>query len=372
MIEMLDLKSEWNDLKDELTAEILDTIESSQFINGPKVKELKHNLEIFLGVKHVIPCGNGTDALMIALMALGLNKGDEVIVPAFTYIATVEVIKILGLTPIFVDVDINTFNLCLQNVVTAKTKKTRAIIPVHLYGRMADIESIVKYAQENNIFVIEDTAQALGAFKNYDLNKRYAGTYGDIGTISFFPTKNLGCYGDGGAIITNSDDLAKKISMIANHGQSSKYIHDIVGVNSRLDSIQAAILSVKLKRLGTFIHRRREIAVTYTKSLEQISGLVVPKDSSSLHAYHQYTIRLVDKSIRNDLQEFLIDKGIQSMIYYPLPIYRQKAYKEEIYLPNTEILCDTVLSLPISPFLRPMDQQKIIRAIVEYFNLKNS
>lgn len=367
MIQMLDLKSEWNDLKDELTTEIIDTIESGQYINGPKVKAFQKDLELFLGVKHVIPCGNGTDALMIALMALELKKGDEIIVPAFTYIATVEVIEILGLTPVYVDVDLETFNLSVQNISKAKTKNTKAIIPVHLYGRMVDIEPIIEFARENNIFVIEDTAQALGSFRNFNLDKRYAGTYGDIGTTSFFPTKNLGCYGDGGAIVTNSNDLANKIMMIANHGQSSKYIHDIVGVNSRLDSVQAAILSVKLKKLEDFIVRRREIAMVYTKSLEKIRGLIVPKESSSIHAYHQYTIRLANKKTRNDLQKFLNGKGIQTMVYYPIPIYRQKAYSKEIYLPNTEILCDTVLSLPINPFLRHCDQEKIIDAIADYF-----
>ena len=350
-IQMVDLKSQYLKIKEEVDAEVQRTINSTAFINGAQVKEFQEALEKYLGVKHVIPCANGTDALQIAMMALGLKKGDEVIVPSFTYVATTEVIALLSLKPIMVDVDSETFNVTTEIIEKAITPKTKAIVPVHLFGQSADMESIMAIADKHKLYVIEDNAQAIGAdytFKNG--KKQKAGTIGHIGCTSFFPSKNLGCYGDGGALMTNDDKLAQTIRMIANHGQKKKYYHSVVGVNSRLDSLQAGILKVKLKNLDGYSTARNNAADYYDNALKNIEGLQVPvRQHNSTHVFHQYTLQ-VKNGKRGELQAFLQEKGIPTMIYYPIPLYKQEAFK--IYYkgqvqPVTENLCESVLSLPI-------------------------
>jgi len=351
-IQMVDLKGQYLRLKDEIDAAVLDCIASTQFINGPQVKAFQNALEEYLDVKHVIPCANGTDALQIALMALGLEQGDEVIVPAFTYVATAEVIGLLKLTPVMVDVDPATFNITADIIERAITPKTKAIVPVHLFGQCADMEPIMALAAKHGLYVVEDNAQAIGAdYTMLDGRKKKAGTIGHIGTTSFFPSKNLGCYGDGGALMTNDDELAQKIRMIANHGQRKKYYHEVLGVNSRLDTMQAAILSVKLKHLDEYCVARQKAAGYYDTAFAQLSNAITPAvQSNSTHVYHQYTLK-VPKELRAGLIAFLAEKGIPSMIYYPVPLYKQEAFKaywpQKEVLPITEMLCDSVISLPI-------------------------
>ncbi len=351
-IQMVDLKGQYLNIKDEIDAAVLDCIGSTQFINGPQVKAFQLGLEAYLGVKHVIPCANGTDALQIALMALGLMPGDEVIVPTFTYVATAEVIGLLRLKPIMVDVDPETFNITADIIEKAITPKTKAIVPVHLFGQCADMEPIMALAAKHGLYVIEDNAQAIGAdYTMIDGSVKKAGTIGHIGTTSFFPSKNLGCYGDGGALTTNDDELAQKIRIIANHGQRKKYYHEVLGVNSRLDSLQAAILNVKLNYLDEYCAARQQVAAYYDKAFEHLPNVITPaREANSTHVFHQYTLK-VPANIRAGMIEYLAEKGIPTMIYYPVPLYKQEAFKEywhpSAVLPATEMLCDSVISLPI-------------------------
>jgi len=351
-IEMVDLKGQYNKIKNEIDQAVISCIASTSFINGPAVKEFQTNLEQYLGVKHVIPCANGTDSLQIAMMALGLKAGDEVICPAFTYVATAEVIGLLGLRPVMVDVDPESFNLTAHEIEKAITPNTKAIVPVHLYGQSCDMEPIMKLAEKYGLFVIEDNAQAIGADYTFsDGRVAKTGTIGHIGSTSFFPSKNLGCYGDGGALMTNDENLAKKMRMIANHGQEKKYYHKVLGCNSRLDSIQAAILNVKLKYLDSYSFARNAMASFYNSALSTLHQIELPKRQwNSTHVFHQYTLR-VKNGKRNKLQQYLSEKGIPSMIYYPLPLYKQDAFQQfvdaDFSLRTTEQLCDEVLSLPI-------------------------
>jgi dTDP-4-amino-4,6-dideoxygalactose transaminase len=351
-IQMVDLKSQYLKIKAEVDAGIEEVISNTAFINGPAVKEFQSDLENYLQVKHVIPCANGTDALQIAMMALDLKPGDEVITASFTYVATAEVIGLLGLTPVLVDVYEDTFDINIEAIEKAITPKTKAIVPVHLFGQCADMESIMALAQKHNLFIIEDVAQAIGA--DYTFNDgtiRKAGTIGTIGCTSFFPSKNLGCYGDGGAIYTNNDDLAKKLRMIAHHGQSVQYVHDVLGVNSRLDTIQAAILKVKLKHLDEYAAARNKAADFYDVAFANQPKLKTPvRVKNSTHVFHQYTLQLVGVD-RKLLREQLAERGIPAMIYYPIPLHEQNAYKSDRFkkedFPITEKLCATVLSLPM-------------------------
>jgi dTDP-4-amino-4,6-dideoxygalactose transaminase len=351
-IQMVDLKGQYQKIKTEIDTAVINCIESAEFINGSLVKEFQTDLEKYLNVKHVIPCANGTDALQIALMALDLNIGDEVIVPSFTYVATAEAIALLKLKPVMVDVDPLSFNISVEHARKVITNKTKAIVPVHLYGQCADMESIMALSKEFGLFVIEDNAQAIGAnyiFKNGKTQK--AGTIGHIGTTSFFPSKNLGAYGDGGALTTNDDELAHKIRMIANHGQAKKYYHTMVGCNSRLDTMQAAILKVKLKYIDEYIAKRQWTADFYDRVLPIKSEIQVPnRFLNSTHVFHQYTIQ-VPKEKRNALQVHLAERGVPSMIYYPLPLFSQEAFKDNNIntsdFKTTIDLCERVISLPI-------------------------
>ena len=347
-------------------------LEDSAFIGGEHVRLFTRELEAYLGVKHVIPCANGTDALQIALMAIGCKPGDEVLTPSFTYIATCEVIGLLGLVPVFVEVDADTFTLDVQDAISKITSKTKAIVPVHLYGQCADMDAITDLAAEHNLYIIEDTAQAIGAkYKSKHSDKpESAGCIGHIGTTSFFPSKNLGCYGDGGAIMTNDNTLAAKIRMIANHGQSERYYHDIIGVNSRLDNIQAAVLRIKLRRLDEYEASRQSVAQFYDKAFKDINEIETPVSSpSSSHVYHQYTMKLQGID-RTKLQEHLSDLGIPSNIYYPVPAHLQKGYEEYGYVKGdlqlTESLCEKVLSLPIHTELENDQLNHIVNSIKDF------
>jgi UDP-2-acetamido-2-deoxy-ribo-hexuluronate aminotransferase len=370
-IQMVDLKSQYEKIKDQVNAGIQEVIDSATFIKGGKVNDFQKHLEEYLGVKHVIPVGNGTDALQIALMALGLKPGDEVITPTFTFIATAEVVALLGLTPVLVDVDFDTFNISIDALKKAITPKTKAIIPVHLFGQHAEMEAILQIAAENNLFVVEDACQSIGATYTFSDGKiAHSGCMGDIGCTSFFPSKNLGCFGDGGAIFTNNDALAVKMRAIANHGMEVRYYHDYVGINSRLDSVQAAVLDVKLQYLNDYIAARQAAATYYNDAFSNNDKLMIPgRVDSSTHAYHQYTLRLkgVDRS---SLQKYLQEKGIPAMIYYPVPLHLQKAYKSERYkagdFPVAEKLSDCVLSLPMHTELSQEQLSYITKSIIEF------
>lgn len=370
-IQMVDLKSQYKKIKTEVDAAIQNVLNSSAFINGPEVKAFQTELAEYLGVKHVIACANGTDALQIAMMALDLKPGDEVITADFTYVATAEVIALLGLKPVLVDVIPDTFDIDIAAIERAITPKTKAIVPVHLFGQCANMEALMALAKKHNLFVIEDTAQAIGADYFYsDGKKQKAGTIGEIGCTSFFPSKNLGCYGDGGAIFTNDDKLAAKISMIANHGQSVQYVHDSIGVNSRLDSIQAAILRIKLRQLDSYAAARNKAAEYYDKAFANNSKLKTPvRAKYSNHVFHQYTLQLngVD---RNAFREFLSQKGIPAMIYYPIPLHMQKAYLDARYkagdFPVTEKLCASVVSLPMHTELDEETLKYITTSVLEF------
>jgi len=372
-IQMVDLKNQYNKIKPEIDSAIQEVINNTSFINGNTVKKFTKNLEEYLNVKNVIPCANGTDALQIALMALGLKPGDEVITSDFTFIATVEVVALLGLKLKFVDIDKNTFNLIPKEVEKAITPKTKAIVPVHMFGQGSDMKEIMKIAKENNIFVVEDTAQAIGGdYKCADGTTKKLGTIGTIGCTSFFPSKNLGCFGDGGAIFTNDDELAIKLKQITNHGSKVKYYHDEIGVNSRLDSIQAAILDIKLKHLDDYISARQKAASFYDNAFKNNSKIKIPgRDKNSTHVFHQYTLQLEGIS-RDDLKEFLNSKGIPAMIYYPYPLHLQKAYKylgyKETDFPITEELSNKVLSLPMHTELTVEQLQFITETVLEYAN----
>ena len=352
-IQMVDLQTQYQFIKTKVNKGIQEVLSSAQFINGPAVKNFQNNLESYLNVKHVIPCANGTDALQIAMMGLGLRPGDEVITADFTYASTVEVIALLGLTPILVDVDINTFNINPGSVEKAITSKTKAIVPVHLFGQPAAMDEILEIAKKFNLYVIEDNAQALGAnYKNKMGEKIKTGCIGDIGTTSFFPSKNLGCYGDGGAIFTNNDELAHLIRGIANHGMYKRYYHDVVGVNSRLDSIQAVVLNEKLKLLDTYNENRRKSAELYTNFFENNPKIITPKvfgDHDS-HVFHQYTLRITN-SDRDALAEYLAINKIPFGIYYPVPLHLQKAYADKRFKEEnfgiTNQLVNEVISLPM-------------------------
>lgn len=351
-LQMVDLKGQYLKIQEEIDTVVLNVIRSTAFINGPEVKSFQAELEDYLSVKHVIPCANGTDALQIAMMGLGLQPGDEVITANFTYVATAEVIALLQLKPVLVEVNPSTFTIDPAAIEAAITPKTKAIVPVHLYGQCADMEAIMALAEKHNLVVIEDVAQAIGATYTFSNGKTAkAGTIGHIGCTSFFPSKNLGCYGDGGAMMCNDDDLAATLRKIANHGQSVQYYHDIVGVNSRLDSIQAAILRVKLRHLDTYNANRLAVADYYDRAFAQTTELTTPARASfSTHVFHQYTLQL-NSGDRSVLKDFLASKGIPAMIYYPVPLHLQKAYTDSRYtqghFPITEKLCASVISLPM-------------------------
>ncbi len=369
---MVDLRSQYLRIKGEIDDAIQQVLTSTAFIQGKEVGEFARALEKYVGTPHVIPCANGTDALQIAMMALDFKPGDEVILPVHTYVATAEVIALLGLKPVFVDVDEKTFNIDITRIERKITKKTAAIVPVHLYGQCADMEQIIGLATEYHLHVIEDAAQALGAEYTFSNKKiRSAGTMGIIGTTSFFPSKNLGCYGDGGALFASDEKLAEKIKTIANHGQKVKYHHDIIGVNSRLDTLQAAILKVKLNYVGEYTRKRNEVAAYYDTNLKGIKGLELPhRASNSTHVFHQYTIKVEGK--RNGLREHLASAGIPTMIYYPIPLHLQNAYRQKEFdegsFPVTERLSKSVLSLPIHTEMTSEQLEFIAARVREYFS----
>lgn len=368
---MVDLQSQYACIKNEVDKAIIGVIESGHFINGAEVKKFSEELAEYNAVKHVIPCANGTDALQIAMMALGFEPGDEIILPAFTYVAAVEVIALLHLKPVFVDVLPSTFELDSSQLKGKLTSRTKAIVPVHLYGQCCNMEAILDFAEEHNLAVIEDAAQAIGAeykFNNGEVKK--AGTMGDIGTTSFFPSKNLGCYGDGGAVFTNNDKLAEKLNMIANHGQRVKYVHESIGVNSRLDTLQASILSIKLKHLNQYNKSRNEVADRYDSAFNNCKNITIPERASfSTHVFHQYTLKIENMS-RDGLKKHLADYNIPSMIYYPKPLHLQKAYCAYGFVegdfPVSENLCTKVLSLPIHTEMSIQAVDFIIKVVKEY------
>ena len=375
-LQMVDLKSQYDKIKVTVNASIQEVLDTTIYINGPQVQSFQKNLEEYLDVKHVIPCANGTDALQIAMMALDLKPGDEVITADFTFAATVEVIALLQLTPVLVDVDLVNMNISIDAIKKAITPKTKAIVPVHLFGRAANMEAIMRIANEYNLFVIEDNAQAIGAnCKFSDGTKKKAGTIGHVASTSFFPSKNLGCYGDGGAIFTNDDALAHKIRGIVNHGMYVRYHHDVVGVNSRLDSIQAAVLNAKLPLLDTYNKERQNVARKYSAALESHKNIVAPSicDICDCHVFHQYTLRIIDAD-RNALMEHLLAKGIPCAIYYPIPLHLQKAYldvryKEEDF-PVTNQLVKEVISLPMHTELDDEQIKFITDSVLEFFCLE--
>ena len=374
-IQMVDLKTQYEAIQAEVDAAVLDVIRSGAFINGPAVQSFQANLERFLRCERVIPCANGTDALQIALMALDLQPGDEVIVPAFTYVATAEVIALLRLKPVMVDVDPDTFNLTAAAVAEAITPRTRAIVPVHLFGQSCDMEPILALAREHDLYVVEDNAQAIGAEYTFaDGRRQRTGTLGHIGCTSFYPSKNLGAYGDGGALSTTDAELGDRLQMVANHGQSRRYYHDRVGVNSRLDSIQAAILDIKLARLDDYNARRAEAAAFYDRALAGIDVLRIPaRQPNSTHVFHQYTLRVKDGR-RDALQAHLQAAGVPSMIYYPVPLYEQEAFRGTAanaidFLPVTDQLCREVISLPMHSELTP-DNLTYISEQIRIFSRK--
>ena len=373
-IQMVDLKGQYEVIKDSVNASVLNVIESTAFINGPQVHEFQKSLEDYLGVKHVIPCANGTDALQIAMMGLGLKPGDEVITADFTFAATVEVIALLQLTPVLVDVNPDDFNIDIEAIKKAITPKTKAIVPVHLFGQCANMDAIMEIASAHNLFVIEDNAQAIGA--TYTLKndiKAKAGTIGHVASTSFFPSKNLGCYGDGGAIFTNDDDLAHTIRGIVNHGMYTRYHHDVVGVNSRLDSIQAAVLNAKLPLLDEYCDRRREAANKYDDAFKGQERIIIPHRSGSEdnHVFHQYTLKVKDVD-RDTLAQHLNDNGIPCGIYYPIPLHNQKAYQDSRYneadFKVTNQLVKEVISLPMHTELDDEQIDYITGTVIKFVN----
>ncbi len=372
-IQMVDLFSQYEKIQPEVDKAVLEVMRSSAFINGPEVKNFQLALEKYLDVNHVIPCANGTDALQVAMMALGLKPGDEVITATFTFVATAEVIALLGLTPVLVDVDPDTFLIDPVQVAKAITPKTKAIVPVHLFGQCANMDEIMAIAKENNLYVIEDNAQAIGAdYLHKDGKKAKAGTIGHVGTTSFFPSKNLGCYGDGGAIFTNDDALAAKIRKVVNHGMDRRYYHDEIGVNSRLDSIQAAILNRKLPLLDSYNAARQSAADYYDKAFANHPKLITPiRAKHSTHVFHQYTLKLVDVN-REALISFLNEKGIPAMIYYPVALHMQEAYQDERYkeghFPVTEGLVSQVISLPMHTELAENQLDFIKESLLTFVN----
>ncbi|WP_336126950.1 DegT/DnrJ/EryC1/StrS family aminotransferase [Mesoflavibacter sp. CH_XMU1422-2] len=380
---MVDLKGQYADIKQEVDTSIQEIIDNTAFINGPKVHQFQKNLENYLGVKHVIPCANGTDALQIAMMGLGLEQGDEVITADFTFAATVEVIALLKLTPVLVDVDPDNFNIDIEAIKKAITPKTKAIVPVHLFGQCANMEAIMQIAKEHNLYVIEDNAQAIGANYTYqDGTKAKAGTIGHVASTSFFPSKNLGCYGDGGAIFTNDDDLAHTIRGIVNHGMYERYHHDVVGVNSRLDSIQAAVLDAKLPHLDNYNQARRDAARKYNAALKDVPQITLPKtvnncegicDTCDCHVFHQYTLKLENVD-RDALVKYLNSHDIPCGVYYPIPLHKQKAYQDSRYneadFTVTNQLVKQVISLPMHTELED-DQIEFITTKIKEFIANN-
>lgn len=370
-IRMVDLKGQYEKIQEEIDNAVLDVIRSTAYINGPEVQKFKEELGNYLGVKHVIPCANGTDALQVSMMALDLKPGDEVITSAFTFIATAEVIELLKLKPVFVDVDPETFNIIPGEIEKAITPKTKAIVPVHLFGQSVNMQKIMDISRKHNLFVIEDACQSIGASYNFpNGEKKKTGAIGHTGCTSFFPSKNLGCYGDGGAIFTNDDEIADKLSVVVNHGMKKRYYHDLVGVNSRLDSIQAAILRIKLKYLDQYAHARRKAADLYDKGLANNPNIKTPVRSQfSDHVFHQYTL-ITDGIDRDKLQEYLKEKNIPNAVYYPVPLHLQKAFQQSGFkqgdLPVTEDLSHKVLSLPMHTELDEEQVNYITSTINEF------
>ena len=371
-IQMVDLVSQYEKIQAQVDSSVLNVIRSAAFINGPEVKSFQAELEAYNGSKHVIPCANGTDALQIAMMSLDLKPGDEVIVPTFTYVATAEVIALLRLTPVLVDVDPLTFNIDVARVEKAITPKTKAVVPVHLFGQCADMDPLMELCKKHNLYVIEDAAQGIGSdYISKDGTHRKAGSMGHIGCTSFFPSKNLGCYGDGGAIFTNDDTLAAKMRMVANHGQSRLYYFDEIGVNSRLDSIQAAILRCKLPHLDSYNASRRALADAYDAAFASQPALVTPTRAPfTTHVFHQYTLQVVSGS-REALKDHLNAAGVPAMIYYPVPLHQQKAYLDPRYkdgdFPVSEKLCATVISLPMQTELDAEQIAHITSSVLSFF-----
>lgn len=374
-IQMVDLRAQYENIRSEIDAAIGSVLESTAFIRGPEVKLFEEELSRYLGVKHVISCGNGTDALQIAMMALGLERGDEVITTDFTFVATLETIALLGLKPVIVEPEYGSFNISVSQIRKAISPRTKAIVPVHLFGQCADMESVMHLAREFNLFIIEDAAQATGAdyiFTGGSAKK--AGTIGNIGTTSFFPSKNLGCYGDGGAMYTDDDELAGKLRSIANHGMKMRYHYDDIGMNSRLDTLQAAILRVKLKYLDSYNNARRSAAAIYDQALVVCPQIEIPERSAfSPHIFHQYTIK-VKNGLRDRLRDHLNEKQIPSMVYYPGPLHLQKAYSYLGYgvndFPVTSILCNEVLSLPMHPEIEQEQLDHITESVLNFFETK--
>ncbi|MEL4456980.1 DegT/DnrJ/EryC1/StrS family aminotransferase [Lutimonas vermicola] len=377
-IQMVDLQGQYKKIQSEIDQAMNEVVASAAFINGPEVKKFQSDLEEYLEVKHVIPCANGTDALQIAMMGLGLEQGDEVITADFTFAATVEVIALLKLTPVLVDVDPKTFNIDLESVKKAITPKTKAIVPVHLFGQCANMEGILKIAEEHNLYIIEDNAQAIGADYTFaDGSTKKAGTIGTLGTTSFFPSKNLGCYGDGGAIFTNDDDLAHVIRGIVNHGMYTRYYHDVVGVNSRLDSLQAAVLRLKLPHLNDYCSSRRMAARYYNNGFRDNPNIITPVtekcgdicDTCNCHVFHQYTLKITNGK-RDALHQHLMDLDIPNAVYYPVPLHKQKAYLDDRYKEEdfkvTNALAETVISLPMHTELDKEQQDLIIKTVMDF------
>jgi dTDP-4-amino-4,6-dideoxygalactose transaminase len=368
---MVDTKTQYQKIKNEVDSAVIAVLESSQFIGGKVVSDFASHLAHYQGNKHVIPCANGTDALQIAMMALGLKAGDEVITPSFTYIATVEVAALLGIKPIFVEVDKQTFCIDPQSIENAITPKTKAIVPVHLYGHAAEMEKIMAIAKKHNLFVIEDNAQAIGnKYQFSDGTIKKTGSIGHIGCTSFYPSKNLGAFGDGGAISTEDDVLAEKIRMIASHGQSKRYYHDVVGCNSRLDAVQAAILDIKLKHLDGYISSRQKAADFYDQAFKGNKKIETPyRENNNSHVFHQYTLIIYDAS-RDELSNYLTEQGVPNMIYYPVPAHRQKMFDafggSEYHLPITDWLTERVISLPIHTELDEEQQQFICEKVLSF------
>ncbi|MBX2951468.1 MAG: DegT/DnrJ/EryC1/StrS family aminotransferase [Leadbetterella sp.] len=371
-IQMVDLKSQYQQIKSEINAAIHEVLESAAFINGPQVKRFEQNLAHYLQAEHVIACANGTDALQIALMALNLQPGDEVIVPAFTYVATAEVIGLLNLKPVMTEVDPETFMITAAEIERVVTPRCKAVVPVHLYGQCAPMEEILEVAEKYNLYIVEDTAQAIGALYTFsDGRQAQAGTMGHIGCTSFFPSKNLGCYGDGGAMYTHHADLAQKLRMIANHGQAKKYHHSLVGCNSRLDTLQAAVLEVKLGYLDQYSAARNSVADAYDRAFATLDWLQTPvRSKNSTHVFHQYTLQLKNEGDRDALKQYLQERGIPSMIYYPVSLHLQKAFRTDEFgegdFPISEDLCSRVLSLPIHTEMKAEELAYIIEVVKEF------
>jgi UDP-2-acetamido-2-deoxy-ribo-hexuluronate aminotransferase len=370
-IPLVNLQAQYYRFKSDIDAAVIQVMESAAYIQGSQVKNFENALAQLLNVKHVISCANGTDALQLAFMALNLPEGSEIITPSFSYAALAEVIHLLKLKPIFVDINESSFLIDENQIEQAITPNTKAIAPVHLFGQVANMEVILEIAKRHNLYVIEDNAQAIGAEYCATSVSGFGGTLGHIGITSFFPSKNLGCYGDGGAVFTNDDDLAIKIRMIANHGQGEKYKHQVIGINSRLDTMQAAILGVKLPHLKSFTGARQAAAERYNQSFKSVDGFYVPqKEMNSTHVFNQYTLTFKSKADRDSLKEDLSKNGIPTMIYYPIPLHKQEAYFQNVSLPISESMCDRVLSLPICPELSIENQEYIINTILQFYKNK--